>query len=205
MISVTGRPDIDELLTHEPLALLIAMLLDQQVPLERAFSAPFDLKERLGGSLDAATIAAMDPDEFVAIFSAKPALHRFPAAMAERVQRLAQIVVDAYGGDAGEVWRSAPDGRALLNVIKTLPGFGLQKAQIFVALLAKQLGVRPSGWEQAAGVFGETGAFISVADIDSPESLLKVRAHKQAMKAAARAAAGEEPVKARKAPPKRSS
>jgi uncharacterized HhH-GPD family protein len=188
MLWLTGDPDADALLSTDPLALLLGMVLDQQIPMERAFAAPAALKERLGGTLDPAVISAMDPDALVEVFSAKPALHRFPRSMAGRVQEVCAAVVADHGGDASAIWSSAPDGKALLKNLKALPGFGDQKARIFLALLGKQLGVRPPGWEQAAGPYGEAGSFRSVADIDSPEALIKVRQFKQAMKAEARAA-----------------
>lgn len=180
-------PRADQLLSRDPLALLIGMVLDQQVPLERAFSAPRDLKERLGGRLDAAEIAGMDPGALAEVFSARPALHRFPAANAARVQQLCRIVVDHYGGRAGNLWKKASTGADLLARVRALPGFGEQKAQILVGLLGKQLGVQPPGWEQAAGRYGQAGTFMSVADIVDAESLGKVRAYKQQMKSTARA------------------
>lgn len=189
-LALSGNAPADELLSTDPLALLIGMVLDQQIPLERAFSSPLDLKERLGGRLDPARIAAMDPDELAGIFSIRPALHRFPAANAKRVQELCRIVVDDYSGDAAAVWTGAADGDALYQRVKALPGFGEQKARIFIGLLGKQLGVRPPGWEQASGRFGQPGTFMSVADIVDPESLGRVRAYKQEMKAAAKRAAG---------------
>ncbi|HUZ20934.1 MAG TPA: HhH-GPD-type base excision DNA repair protein [Acidimicrobiales bacterium] len=187
---LTGDADADRLLEDDPFALLVGMVLDQQVPMERAFSAPKELRDRLGGKLDVGQIAAMAPDELAAAFSAKPALHRFPAAMAERVQAVARILVERYGGDAAAVWASAADGAELLANLRSLPGFGEQKAKIFLALLAKRLGVRPRGWQRAAGPYGEKGSFVSVADIDSVEALNRVREHKRQMKAAAKAAAG---------------
>jgi uncharacterized HhH-GPD family protein len=162
------------------------MVLDQQIPLERAFTSPFDLKSRLGGRLDAASMATMDPDELAAVFAERPALHRFPAANAKRVQELCRIVVEEYDGKAADVWRRATDGDDLYRRVKALPGFGEQKARIFIGLLGKQLGVRPPGWEQAAGKFGQAGTFMSVADIVDSESLVRVRAYKQQMKAAAK-------------------
>lgn len=188
-LALTGDPAADALLAGDPLALVIGMVLDQQIPLERAFKSPYDLRERLGGTLDAGAIAAMDPDELASIFGAKPALHRFPGSMARRVQDLCQLVVGTYGGDAAGIWSSAADGRQLLANVKALPGFGEQKARIFVALLGKQLGVRPPGWDDASEPFGQHGSFLSVADIDSPEALAKVRQHKQRMKAEAKAKA----------------
>jgi uncharacterized HhH-GPD family protein len=187
MLRLSQDPEADQLLSEDPLALLIGMVLDQQVPLERAFSSPRDLKNRLGGQLDAAEIAAMDPDELAKVFSERPALHRFPAANAKRVQELCRIVVDEYGGDAAAVWTGASDGDDLYRRVKALPGFGEQKARIFVGLLGKQLGVRPPGWEKAAGKFGEPGTFMSVADIVDTETLGRVRAYKQQLKAAAKA------------------
>jgi len=184
---LTGDADADALLASEPLALLIGMVLDQQIPMERAFKAPYDLKQRLGGSLDPAAIAAMPPDDLAAVFGAKPALHRFPRSMAGRVQEVCAAVLDTYGGDTEAIWTTAADGKELLAHVKALPGFGDQKARIFVALLGKQLGVRPTGWDAAAGVYGEAGSFRSVADIDSAEALAKVRQFKQAAKAEARA------------------
>ncbi len=187
MLWLTGDPEADALLASEPLALLIGMVLDQQIPMERAFKAPYDLQQRLGGTLDPAAIAGTAPDELAEVFGAKPALHRFPRSMAGRVQEVCAAVVDTYGGDAAAIWETADDGRQLLANVKGLPGFGDQKARIFVALLGKQFGVRPPGWDTAAGVYGEVGSFRSVADIDSPEALNKVRQFKQQMKAEARA------------------
>lgn len=185
-LHLSGNVEADELLSQDPLALLIGMVLDQQIPLERAFSSPLDLKTRLGGGLDAAAIAAMDPEKLSALFAERPALHRFPAANAKRVQELCRIVVDEYGGRADAVWSDASDGEDLYRRVKALPGFGDQKARIFVGLLGKQLGVRPAGWEEAAGKFGQPGTYMSVADIRDPESLGRVRAYKQQIKAAAK-------------------
>ncbi len=186
MLWLTGDTDADALLSSEPLALLIGMVLDQQIPMERAFKAPFDLKQRLGGTLDPAAIASMAPDELAEIFAAKPALHRFPRSMAGRVQEVCAAVMENYGGDTAAIWTTVADGKQLLANVKALPGFGDQKARIFVALLGKQLGIRPPGWAEATGVYGETGSFRSVADIDSPEALTKVRQFKQQVKAEAR-------------------
>lgn len=186
---LSGDAAADELLSTDPLALLIGMILDQQVPLERAFRSPYDLRDRLGGQLDVAALASMDPEDLAGLFSEKPALHRFPRSMAGRVQEVCALVVDSYGGDAAAIWTSAADGKELLANVKALPGFGEQKARIFIALLGKQLGVRPPGWEKAASPFGDTGTFRSVADIDSPEALAKVRQYKQKQKAKAKAQA----------------
>jgi uncharacterized HhH-GPD family protein len=183
----TGDAPADELLATDPLALLIGMLLDQQVPMERAFHSPYDLKERLGGRLDAAEIAGMDAEELAAIFRGPPALHRYPGSMAGRTQDLCRTLVERYDGRAEAVWAEAASGQELFANLKALPGFGDQKARIFTALLAKRLGVTPPGWEEVAGPYGQPGHF-SVADIDGPESLAAVREHKKAMKAAAKAA-----------------
>jgi uncharacterized HhH-GPD family protein len=191
VLYLSGDEPADELLTKDPLALLIGMVLDQQIPLERAFKSPFDLQQRLGGRLDAGRLASMDPEELATVFSETPALHRFPKSMAGRVQDLCTLIVDSYGGDAAGIWNSAATGQELLANVKALPGFGEQKARIFIALLGKQLGVRPPGWEKVASPFGETGSFRSVADIDSPEALTKVRQYKQQMKAKAKAKANK--------------
>ncbi|MGH9226385.1 MAG: HhH-GPD-type base excision DNA repair protein [Acidimicrobiales bacterium] len=184
----TDDEEANRLLATDPLALLIGMLLDQQVPMEKAFHSPYDLKQRLGGRLDAAEIAAMDPDDLASIFAERPALHRFPGSMAGRTHELAQRLVDDYGGDAEKVWSGADTGQQLLANLKALPGFGEQKARVFVALLAKRLGIQPAGWQDAAGAYGQPGWF-SVADIDGPESLARVREHKKAVKAEAKARA----------------
>ncbi|MFE5815797.1 HhH-GPD-type base excision DNA repair protein [Streptomyces sp. NPDC056479] len=182
-------PEADELLGRSPLAALVGMLLDQQVPMEWAFKGPRTIADRLGADdLDAHDIAAQNPDAFVALLSEKPAVHRYPGSMAKRIQQLCQYLVERYDGDAELVWKGVDDGRELLRRLEDLPGFGKQKAQIFLALLGKQLGVHPQGWQEAAGAYGETKSFRSVADITGPDSLAKVRAHKQEMKAAAKAA-----------------
>ncbi|ALV38738.1 HhH-GPD-type base excision DNA repair protein [Streptomyces sp. CdTB01] len=182
-------PEADELLGRSPLAALVGMLLDQQVPMEWAFKGPRTIADRLGADdLDAHEIAAQDPEAFVALLSEKPAVHRYPGSMAKRIQQLCQYLVEHYDGNAELVWKGVADGRELLRRLQDLPGFGRQKAQIFLALLGKQLGVRPEGWREAAGAYGETESFRSVADITGPESLARVRAHKQEMKAAAKAA-----------------
>ena len=184
----TDDEEANRLLASDPLALLIGMLLDQQVPMEKAFHSPLDLKVRMGGRLDAAQIAAADPEELAALFAERPALHRFPGSMAGRTQELCRRLVELYGGDAEKVWATAATGEELFANLKALPGFGEQKARIFVALLAKQLGVRPPGWEDVAGPYGRPGWF-SVADIDGPDALVRVREYKRATKAAAKAAA----------------
>jgi uncharacterized HhH-GPD family protein len=177
------------LLAHDPLALLIGMLLDQQIPMEKAFTSPSVLLERLGGgaALDATTIADHDPAAFEELFRTPPALHRFPAAMAKRVQALTRQLVDEFDGRAENVWTQARDGADLVARIGRLPGFGEQKARIFAALLGKQFGVRPAGWREASGNYGEPGAFRSVADVVDDASLKKVRSTKQQAKAAAKA------------------
>jgi uncharacterized HhH-GPD family protein len=188
-LSLSGNPAADRLLSDDPLALLIGMVLDQQVPLERAFSSPLDLKNRLGGRLDAEEIASMDRDKLAAVFGTRPALHRFPAANAKRVQDLCRIIVDEYHGRAQDIWEQAPTGEDLYRRVRALPGFGEQKARIFVGLLGKQLGVCPPGWQEAAGRFGAPGTFLSVADIVDADSLSRVRAYKAQLKAAARSEA----------------
>ena len=176
------EPEANELLNNSPLALLLGMLLDQQVPLERAFSAPLELARRLGHEPAAAELAEFDPEALAFIFSERPALHRYPRAMAARVQDLARLIMERHGGDAAQLWQSAGSGAELLKRISELPGFGTRKAQVFVALLGKQLGVRPPGWREAAGAFGAEGSRLSVADITDEESLGQVRSRKQAMK-----------------------
>jgi uncharacterized HhH-GPD family protein len=183
------EPEANELLTRSPLALLIAMLLDQQVPLEKAFSGPLELVRRLGHEPTVAELAEFDPDALAEIFSERPALHRYPRAMAARVQDLARLIMEEYDGEPAQVWESASSGAQLLKQVAALPGFGAQKAQIFVALLGKQLGVRPDGWQEASGAFGDEGTRYSVADITDEETLIQVRAHKAALKAAAKAKA----------------
>lgn len=186
-LPLTGDREADTLLEEDPLALLIGMLLDQQVPMEKAFRGPYDLKERMGGRLDAAEIASFDAEELAALFKGPPALHRYPGSMAGRTQDMCRALVESYDGDAASVWTSATTGQGLFANLKALPGFGEQKARIFTALLAKRMGVTPPGWEDVAGPYGQMGHF-SVADIDGPEALAAVREHKKAMKAAARAA-----------------
>jgi uncharacterized HhH-GPD family protein len=186
-LSLPVEADANELLSRNPLALLIGMLLDQQVPLEKAFSSPYELVKRLGHEPTAAELAEFDPDALAALFAERPALHRFPKAMAARTQDLARLIVDRYEGDPAAVWTGAATGKELVARLAELPGFGGYKAQIFAALLGKQLGVQPDGWREAAGHFGEDGSHYSVADIVDDNSLAAVRAYKKDMKAAAKA------------------
>jgi uncharacterized HhH-GPD family protein len=188
-LSLPVSDDANALLSANPLALLIGMVLDQQVPLEKAFNGPSELVSRLGHHPDAAELADFDPDALADVFAERPALHRFPRAMAARVQELCRLITDSYGGDPARIWTEATSGAELRDRVAGLPGFGAQKAQIFVALLGKQLGVRPDGWREAAGPFGDATAYRSVADIVDAESLARVRAYKQELKAAAKTAA----------------
>ncbi|MFE6026083.1 HhH-GPD-type base excision DNA repair protein [Streptomyces niveus] len=188
-IRIAQQPEADELLGRSPLAALVGMLLDQQVPMEWAFSGPYTIAVRMGGDdLDAHAIAAYDPEAFAALLSEKPAVHRYPGSMAKRVQQLCQFLVAHYDGDAAGVWREVATGAELLKRLTELPGYGKQKSQIFLALLGKQYGVRPEGWRAAAGAYGDEDSYRSAADITGPETLAKVRAHKQEAKAAAKAA-----------------
>jgi uncharacterized HhH-GPD family protein len=181
-LPVTGDAEADKLLADDPLALTIGMLLDQQVPMEWAFSGPLRLRDKLGGRLDAAEIAALDPASLEAMFKGPPALHRYPGSMAKRTRALCQYLVDNYGGNAAGVWTGVEDGAELLRRVRALPGFGADKSKIFTAMLAKRFGVRPPGWEQATAPFSDDQPR-SVADIDSPETLQSVRSWKKAMKA----------------------
>ncbi|MDQ6873844.1 MAG: Fe-S cluster assembly protein HesB [Actinomycetota bacterium] len=177
----------DKFLDRDHLGLLIGMLLDQQFPMERAFGSPHLLAQRLGVKrLDARQLARHDPEDLRRVFTGPPALHRFPGAMAARVQALCQLLVDNYAGDAATLWSTADSGTELLARVEALPGFGAQKARIFVALLGKQLRVRPAGWREVAGAYGEDGAHRSVADVTGPDSLAAVREHKRSVKAAAK-------------------
>jgi uncharacterized HhH-GPD family protein len=185
-LQLVQDPAADALLDDNPFALLVGMLLDQQVPMETAFAGPKKISDRMG-AFDAETIADYDPDQFAALCSERPAVHRFPGSMAKRIQALAQIIVDRYDGDAAGLWTAGqPDGKELLRRLKGLPGFGEQKAKIFLALLGKQYGVTPTGWREAAGEFGKPGTHLSVADIVDARSLGQVRSHKKQMKAAAK-------------------
>ncbi|MCW2888707.1 MAG: hypothetical protein JWL58_5569 [Streptosporangiaceae bacterium] len=218
-VHLAQRPEADELLGRSPLAILTGMLLDQQIPMEWAFTGPYTIAQRLAaasgdpgessapgdtpggtradardahrpedvaGDLDAHEIASYDPERFAALLSEKPAVHRYPGSMAKRVQQLCAFLVEHYDGDAAAIWRDAATGRELLKRLNELPGFGKQKAQIFLALLGKQYGVRPEGWREAAGAYGEEGSNRSVADITGPDSLARVRAYKQEQKKAAK-------------------
>jgi uncharacterized HhH-GPD family protein len=182
-IPITGDPAADELLVTDPLALLIGMLLDQQVPMEWAFKGPWSLRERLGGELDAGAIAAMGEDAVVEVFCAKPALHRYPAVMGRRTHELCQFLVDHYKGDASKVWFRVTSGDELYRRLRELPGYGEEKAKIFMAILAKRLGKKPAGWEEAAAPFSDEVPR-SVADVASAETLARVREFKKAQKAA---------------------
>ncbi|MCT2223764.1 HhH-GPD-type base excision DNA repair protein [Microbacterium paraoxydans] len=193
-LHITGDTAADALLTENPTALLIGMLLDQQIPMETAFTGPLKIEQRTGAA-DATAIAGMAPEEFLEAFRQTPAVHRFPGSMATRVQTLCQALVDDWDGDASALWTrpstgsgTQPSGAEVLRRLKALPGFGEQKAKIFLALLGKQYGFTGEGWREASAPYGEDGSYRSVADIVSPESLTKVREYKKAMKAAAKAA-----------------
>lgn len=187
-LSLPIEPAANELLNRSPVALLTAMLLDQQVAMEWAFQGPYTIARRMDrADLDAREIAAYDPERFAALLSEKPAVHRYPGSMAKRVQALCQYLVERYDGDGGAVWRDAASGKELLRRLGELPGYGRQKAQIFVALLGKRFDVRPPGWREAAGSYGDEDSHRSVADVVDDDSLLKVRSFKKEMKAAAKA------------------
>lgn len=189
-LRLTGDPEADELLGAHPFALLVGMLLDQQIPMEVAFAGPRKIADRLGG-VEPAQIADCDPERFAALCAQTPAVHRFPGSMAKRVRDLAREVVDRYDGDAAALWTVGdPDGAEVLRRLKALPGFGEQKARIFLALLGKQYGVTPPGWRAAAGDYGAAGSHMSIADVVDKDSLERVRAHKRKMKAAAKQAMG---------------
>ena len=187
-LRLTGDPAADALLDENPMALLIGMLLDQQVPMETAFAGPKKIADRIGG-IDAREIADYDPEKFAAVCAQRPAVHRFPGSMAKRIQALAREIVDRYDDDAAALWTAGnPDGTEVLHRLKDLPGFGEQKARIFVALLGKQYGVTPAGWRAAAGEYGKAGTHMSVADIVDAGSLERVRSYKKQTKAASKAA-----------------
>ena len=190
-LHLAGDTEADALLAENPFALLVGMLLDQQIPMEVAFAGPRKIADRLG-DCDAKQIAAMDPEEFIAVCATPPAVHRFPKSMGQRIHDLASAIVRDYGGDTGSIWAVGhPDGATVLNRLKALPGFGDQKARIFLALLGKQRGLSTPGWREAAGDYGAEGVHMSIADVVDDESLKQVRAYKQEKKAAAKAAAGK--------------
>lgn len=185
-LQLVQDPAADALLEANPFALLVGMLLDQQIPMEVAFGGPKKIADRMGG-VDAREIAEYDPEAFAALCATTPAVHRFPGSMAKRIQTLAQVIVDRYDGDAAALWTAGdPDGAEVLRRLKALPGFGEQKAKIFLALLGKQYGVTPEGWREAAGDYGAAGAHMSVADVTDAGSLEKVRSYKKQMKAQAK-------------------
>jgi uncharacterized HhH-GPD family protein len=188
-LQLAQEPAADQLLSEKPFALLVGMVLDQQVPMERAFAAPLELQRRLGKKLSAKVIATTDPEVLLEVFTRTHALHRFPAAMAERVQRLSTLLVDEWGGKPERIWSTASDGKELIARLEALPGFGKQKARIFAALLGKQLGCTPKGWREACAPYGEARSTMSIADITNAASFKKVRETKRAAKAANRAAA----------------
>ncbi|MFG1699015.1 HhH-GPD-type base excision DNA repair protein [Nonomuraea sp. NPDC049309] len=185
-IQLAQRSEADELLGRSPFALLVGMLLDQQIPMEWAFTGPHTISERLGHDLTAEEIASYDPEAFAALLAEKPAVHRYPKSMAARIQALAAYIVEHYDGRPENIWADAADGQELVKRLMALPGYGKQKAQIFSALLGKQLGVQPPGWREAAGLYGEEGSYRSVADVVDADSLARVRAAKQEAKRAAK-------------------
>jgi uncharacterized HhH-GPD family protein len=190
-LHLTGDAAADALLSEDPNALLIGMVLDQQVPMEKAFSGPLVIAQRMGGTLDVGAIAATEEDDFVTLCSSRPAIHRFPGAMAKRVRAVCAVLVERYDGRAENVWRDAGSGEEVVRAVGSLPGFGREKAEIFTALLGKQYGVTPPGWREAAGSFGEAEVYRSVADIVDTDSLQRVRETKKAVKAERRAVAAE--------------
>ncbi|MCW4352954.1 Fe-S cluster assembly protein HesB [Hoyosella sp. YIM 151337] len=188
-LRLVGDPDADELLSNDPLAALLGMLLDQQIAMEVAFAGPKKIADR-AGSLDAHALASMDPEQFAALCAQPPAVHRFPGAMAKRIQALCQFIEDNYDGKADAIWKAGnPDGREILKRLKALPGYGDQKARIFLALLGKQYGIDAQGWREAAGEYGEEGSHRSIADVTDEKTLLQVREFKRSMKAAKKVAA----------------
>ncbi|MDJ0378359.1 HhH-GPD-type base excision DNA repair protein [Cryobacterium sp. PH31-L1] len=186
-LHITGDDSADALLSENPFALLIGMLLDQQVSMETAFAGPAKIRERIG-SIEPKAIADFDTDAFAEVFRTSPAVHRYPGSMAARTQSVAGAIVSTWNGDTASIWtEDNPDGKAILRRLKALPGFGEQKAKIFLALLGKRLGIDAAGWREASAPYGEDGSFRSVADIVDPESLTRVRETKRAAKAAAKA------------------
>jgi uncharacterized HhH-GPD family protein len=186
-LHLSQDPEADKFVSGSPLGLLIGMILDQQITIEKAFSSPAELARRLGGTLDAAAIASMPLDKLTDVFRERPALHRYPGSMAGRVQEVCRVITADYGDKADAIWKGVKTGEELMDRLKALPGFGDQKARIFTALLGKQLGVRPVGWQEASTPYSDDGAFLSVADITSTETLDKVRTNKRAIKAKAHA------------------
>jgi len=186
MLHLTGDDNADALLSEDPFALLLGMLLDQQIAMETAFAGPAKIRDRIG-TLEPAALAGYDADAFVEVFRQTPAVHRFPGSMAARVQTVAGVVAAEWDGDASAIWTSgSPDGAEILRRLKGLPGFGEQKAKIFLALLGKRLGVTAPGWREASAPYGEEGSFRSVADIVDADTLSLVRETKRAAKAAAK-------------------
>jgi len=190
---LTGDAEADQLITEDDNALLIGMVLDQQVPMEKAFSGPLVIAQRMGGRLDVAAVAAMSEDDFVALCSRPPAIHRFPAAMAKRVRQVCQVLTEDYDGQAANLWKDARSGNEVKANLERLPGFGSDKAAIFIAVLGKLRGITPDGWRTAAGYYGEPDTFRSVADIVDSDSLQKVRETKKSVKAAKKASASQMP------------
>ncbi|TDW87601.1 MULTISPECIES: HhH-GPD-type base excision DNA repair protein [Kribbella] len=191
-LHLTGNPDADKLLNDDPFALLVGMLLDQQYPMEHAFSGPLKIANRMDG-FDLHKIAATDLETFVELCVTPPAIHRYGGSMARRVHALAQEIIEKYDGETANIWlsgRPKPDGAEVLKRLKALPGFGEQKAKIFLALLGKQRGVAPKGWREAAGSYGDRGSRRSIADVTDAASLAEVRSFKKAAKAAAKEPAG---------------
>ena len=191
---LTGDPEADALLSEDDNALLIGMVLDQQVPMEKAFSGPLVIAQRMGGRLDVTKIAAMSEDEFVELCSQRPAIHRFPAAMARRIHQVCLVLTEDYDGQATNVWKDARSGDEVKANLGRLPGFGPDKAAIFTAVLGKLRGITPEGWRTAAGYYGEPGTFRSVADIVDADSLQRVRETKKEVKAAKKASPDADPV-----------
>jgi uncharacterized HhH-GPD family protein len=190
---LTGDVEADQLLTEDDNALLIGMVLDQQVPMEKAFSGPLVIAQRMGGRLDVAAVAAMSEDDFVALCSRPPAIHRFPAAMAKRVRQVCQVLTEDYDGQAANLWKDARSGNEVKANLERLPGFGTDKAAIFTAVLGKLRGITPDGWRVAAGYYGEPDTFRSVADIVDSDSLQKVRETKKSVKAAKKTSTSQMP------------
>jgi uncharacterized HhH-GPD family protein len=190
---LTGDPEADALLSSDDNALLIGMVLDQQVPMEKAFSGPLVIGQRMGGRLDVTKIASMSEDEFIELCSQRPAIHRFPAAMARRIRQVCQVLTEDYDGQATNLWKDARSGDEVRANLGRLPGFGPDKAAIFTAVLGKLRGITPEGWRTAAGYYGEPGTFRSVADIVDYDSLQKVRETKKSVKAAKKASSDGDP------------